>query len=852
MAGLLGLLVFWVSLAGSMPNRPDWFHNISTNFFYLSGDVMLGGLFPIHERSDTLMDRTVPNNITCERLNALGLGLSLVMKYAVDEINGKQRLLPGMTLGYDIYDTCKESAVIMRPTLSFLTAKSTRELDVRCNYTDHETRVSAVIGPLTSEMVSVIGKLLGFFLIPQISYGATSDKFSDNVLYPSFFRTVPTDKWQVQAMAHVLTELHWNWVAVVGSDEEYGQQGVEEFSKEAEKMSVCVAYQGLIPVYTDPEPVVKNIIDNIEAAKVGVVVVISLVGPAELFFQQVINRNITMVWIASTSWAVRHEIKSLPNVQKVGTIIGFTYKILELPQLYDYTLELFTKLSEQPTSFSFDRPVNTCPQCVDITPANISLITDAAVQGLAFSVYAAVNSVAQALHDMLGCNSQGCQFWEAGTKILPWQLLEVLRNTSIDINGTRIMFDANGNPNIGYNVVQWVWNGTDLDFQHVGIYNGSLSIDPSLFKWHTNNSEMPKSTCSAACGVGQVRRVKGFHSCCFDCIDCLEGTFQKEKEDIQCTKCPEGQWSYFRSTNCTLPTFTVLSWDSPEAVALILGMVVLLLCQASVLLLFLKHRGTHMVMASGGNLSFVILLSLMGACLSLLLFLGEPGDTVCRLQLPLCSVFQTVAVSIITSVALQIFFVTEFNEKVGKLLPKLRLPVNCVMVLICLAVQAGLCGWFVQDGPTLSEYKDNMKIDFLETFLSCPLEPMLGFVLMQGFPCALTLTSFMCTFIAVKPLHQYNLARDITFSCLVYCVLWVVFIPIYIGLNHRKRSVAHVAFSLSSNFALIVAYFVPKCFLLLRKPELNTPEYFCTFLEGAPMSPPEEEAQAPPQAPPAD
>lgn len=90
------------------------------------------------------------------------------MKYAVDEINGQQSLLPGIRLGYEIYDTCQQSAVIVKPTISFLTANSTKALSVECNYTDYEPSISAVIGPLTSEMVSVIGKLLGFFLMPQV------------------------------------------------------------------------------------------------------------------------------------------------------------------------------------------------------------------------------------------------------------------------------------------------------------------------------------------------------------------------------------------------------------------------------------------------------------------------------------------------------------------------------------------------------------------------------------------------------------------------------------------------------------------------------------------------------------
>ena len=44
--------------------------------------------------------------------------------------------------------------------------------------------------------------------------------------------------------------------------------------------------------------------------------------------------------------------------------------------------------------------------------------------------------------------------------------------------------------------------------------------------------QVPQSKCSAECGQGQVRRVKGFHSCCFDCIDCLEGTYRANKGNV--------------------------------------------------------------------------------------------------------------------------------------------------------------------------------------------------------------------------------------------------------------------------------------------------------------------------------
>ena len=90
------------------------------------------------------------------------------MKYAVDEINAKQLLLLGIKIGYEIFDMCSQSAVLVKSTMFLLSDKVTGELPVGCNYTDYEPRVAAIIGPRTSEMVTVIGSLLGFFLMPQV------------------------------------------------------------------------------------------------------------------------------------------------------------------------------------------------------------------------------------------------------------------------------------------------------------------------------------------------------------------------------------------------------------------------------------------------------------------------------------------------------------------------------------------------------------------------------------------------------------------------------------------------------------------------------------------------------------
>jgi len=67
-----------------------------------------------------------------------------------------------------------------------------------------------------------------------------------------------------------------------------------------------------------------------------------------------------------------------------------------------------------------------------------------------------------------------------------------------------------------------------------------------------------------------------------------------------------------------------------------------------------------------------------------------------------------------------------------------------------------------------------------------------------------------------------------------------MFIPIYTSLNDKEKSIAQVGVSLLSNIGLVVAYFFPKCHLLVKQPELNTDDHFRTFLEGVPPAPPEE------------
>lgn len=141
---------------------------------------------------------------------------------------------------------------------------------------------------------------------------------------------------------------------------------------------------------------------------------------------QVVRRNMTAVWIASTAWALNSRVSGLTDIHTIGTVIGLTDSTRELPLFTSYARELFTKISletqedpEGPTGPT--HPKDPCPECEDLSPANMSMATDPFLRHTAFSVYAATYSVAHALHKMLNCNVSSC-VWGEDSKVYPWQV----------------------------------------------------------------------------------------------------------------------------------------------------------------------------------------------------------------------------------------------------------------------------------------------------------------------------------------------------------------------------------------------------------------------------------------------
>lgn len=93
------------------------------------------------------------------------------MIFAIEEINSSPALLPNMTLGYRIFDTCNTVSKALEATLSFVAQNKidSLNLDEFCNCSEHIPSTIAVVGATGSGVSTAVANLLGLFYIPQVA-----------------------------------------------------------------------------------------------------------------------------------------------------------------------------------------------------------------------------------------------------------------------------------------------------------------------------------------------------------------------------------------------------------------------------------------------------------------------------------------------------------------------------------------------------------------------------------------------------------------------------------------------------------------------------------------------------------
>ncbi|XP_068014227.1 taste receptor type 1 member 1 [Melanerpes formicivorus] len=805
----------------------------AASFFTRTGDYRLAGLFSLHRPPPRAAAQPFVGR--CDNITAVkshGYCLAQAMRFAVEEINNSSALLPNITLGYDIHDACSEPASL-HAVLRALARKGAQEVEVLPAFHHYQPEAVAVIGPDSTQLALTTAAILGVYLVPEISYEASGAPLSLKRFYPSFLRTIPSDQQQVRAIFLLLQHFRWSWVALLGSNDAYGRDSLEALYKLLGTSSMCVAYRGLIPAGADASsPELHKLVRILRDVRVNVTVVFATRQSVLPFFEVVLQRNVTgMVWVGSEDWPLAQTTWQVPGIRSIGSVLG-----MAVEKTAPAMLERFASWKAAEESAAAECAGSTgagvggtdstqltctqrCTDCLSLTAAPDTYDAQAS-----FNVYSAVYAVAHGLHALLGCASGAC----SKRTVYPWQLLARIKQGNFSLHGSHVSFDGSGDIRKGYDVVMWNWSGPRWAFDVIGTFRASpdrLSMAQGTILWHTGDHQAPSSVCSEPCQPGHKRLQRSRHHCCFSCVPCPLGTFLNRSDLYSCQSCRREEWAPAGSEACFNRTVEFLSWSEPISWVLLTLAALLLLLMAGMAVLFALNASTPVVKSAGGNMCFLMLGSLACACSSLFCYFGEPTWPSCMLRLPLFAISFTAFLSCVATRSFQIICIFKLNARCPALYEAwLRCRGPVLFIAASTALQALLC--LASEVVSSSAPRMHYGAAADRVLLECGRSDAASRTAVTAYTVLLSLCCFTLSYAGKDLPASYNEAKCLTCSLLLHLACSAAVLCTQDALRGRDEAAVQVFGYLCTVGALLGGFFLPKAFVILLRPHLNTPEHF--------------------------
>ncbi|XP_027900622.1 extracellular calcium-sensing receptor-like [Xiphophorus couchianus] len=758
------------------------------------------------------------------------------MIFAIEQINNSTELLPGVKLGYQIYDSCASIPVAMHAAIQLLNGNdSVFNSGDNCS---HSGVVMAVVGEFGSTASMSISRVTGPFNIPLVSPYSTCACLSDKKQYPNFFRTIPSDQFQADALAKLVKHFGWTWIGAVRSDSDYGNNGMAAFLDVALREGICVEYSEAF-YRTNPRSKIKRVADIIRRSTSKVVVAFTAIGDMKILLEELAQEPPPpRQWVGSEAWITEPQLLSYTFC---AGAIGVAIQQSVIPGFRDFLLDLspsevrgssvLTEFWEDVFNCSLTESNRTskrmCNGQEDLTTLQ-SPYTDTSQLRISNMMYKAVYAIAHAIHNAL--------FQKINFTLLQTQRLESkevfteLKQINLSQNGYHVSFDGNGDPVAFYELVNWQKNERGaIEPVTVGFYDASLPEGQKFrinrkITWVEGGTQVPVSVCSESCppGTRQVLQ-KGKPICCYDCIPCPEGEISNMTDSPDCFPCPREFWPNAKRDACFPKPVEFLSFDEVLSIILAVFSVSGAFLAVITAVIFLHHRTTPIVRANNSELSFLLLFSLTLCFLCSLTFIGAPSEWSCMLRHTAFGITFVLCISCVlgkTIVVLMAFKATLPGSNAMKWFgpPQQRMTVlsfTFIQVLICII-------WLVVSPPfpvkNLTTYKEKI-------ILECALGSAVGFWAVLGYIGLLAVFCFVLAVLARKLPDNFNEAKMITFSMLIFCAVWITFIPAYVSSPGKFTVAVEIFAILASSFGLILCIFAPKCFIILIQPEKNTKKY---------------------------
>ncbi|XP_070590793.1 vomeronasal type-2 receptor 26-like [Erythrolamprus reginae] len=754
-------------------------------------------------------------------------------------VNKTSRLIKNFTLGYNIHDNYLNTLLTSDALMDMLSTGEGNVPNYGCGRKDH---ILALIDSAMYDISTQMSTLGDTYKVPQINFELFSELLHDKSQLPFSHSFFPNKGVFYPGIVQVLLHFRWTLVGLFAPDTENGDNFMKTLTPLLVINGICVVISQQFSTTQLAEPHIDAFSKwrqvNVYIHYIELSAALDRILPFHFILGHLPGPIERKVWITTllTPYPLEYH-KVLRYVNSVWTI-DFERKKEPIKDAYISSFFLKPPFGYQSFFCSFSKHVFSVKgrkRCTEKSPLETQLKKNM-MKALNFHrCYSAIKALAHALNAAYSSISRRRRKEGKGRmgapKLQPWQFHPSLeKNEFSNLSEYKLYLDQNGNLMADLSIFTWVYPPEKYHMKNklLTIEKQNLIINQDHLSWlKLHNTSLPQSKCVEKCHPGFFKQKReGEPFCCYDCVPCSEGTISIHEDTEKCTKCPDDQYPNVERVQCILKVITFLSYEEHLGSILVSFALLFILTVVLVLIIFIQYRETPIVKANNRDLSYILLISLLLCFLSPFLFIGQPRKATCLLrQLIFSNTFSVTISSLLAKTVTVVFsfLATKPGNQVKRWLGK---SLANSIILSCSVVQIAISSIWLGISPPFPDFDFHSQPGVI--ILQCNEGSVVMFYIALSYLGFLTAICFTMAFLAKNLPEAFNEAKLITFSMLVFCSVWISFVPTYQSTKGKYMVAVQVFSILASSAGLLGCIFIPKCYIIIRRPDLNTKKQLMT------------------------